>query len=180
MLTCTTKTDAFFLKASFASSRHWHNNQHIFKSLTFSAMDRMTMTGRKWQLILLFATVAFYFIFLQRLFLHPDSVLSHTGGDDIKNYYTFLYHTANDSSALVFQGMNYPYAEHVVYTDCQPLLSVLLRPFTFLHGHLVGTLHVLLLAFFIVTPLVLYRVFRRVGCSGAWSTASAFAVSVLS
>ncbi|MEZ5017429.1 MAG: hypothetical protein R2800_10295 [Flavipsychrobacter sp.] len=53
----------------------------------------------------------------------PSTSLVTMGGDGIKNYYSYLYHAAN-GSGLHFEGMNYPYGEHIVYTDAQPLLSV--------------------------------------------------------
>ncbi|MBL7713706.1 MAG: hypothetical protein JNL13_14625 [Chitinophagaceae bacterium] len=49
-------------------------------------------------------------------------VLLGTGGDGAKNYYTFLYHSLYEQ-ALWFNGMNYPYGEHIVFPDLQPLVS---------------------------------------------------------
>lgn len=49
-------------------------------------------------------------------------VLLGTGGDGAKNYYTFLYHSLYEKG-LWFNGMNYPYGEHMVFPDLQPLLS---------------------------------------------------------
>jgi len=46
-----------------------------------------------------------------------------TGEDGAKNYYTVAYHIEHDSSYTWFNGMNYPYGEHAVYTDNQPLVS---------------------------------------------------------
>ena len=50
------------------------------------------------------------------------------GGDCGKNYFTYLYHSIYDSG-IWFQGMNYPYGEHIIYADGQPVLSCLLNHF---------------------------------------------------
>ena len=50
-----------------------------------------------------------------------------TGEDGAKNYYTVAYHIEHDSSYTWFNGMNYPYGEHAVYTDNQPLVSNALK-----------------------------------------------------
>lgn len=55
---------------------------------------------------------------------------SHTFGsglDAAKNAYTPYYHIVHDTSWWHFDGMNYPFGEHVVYTDNQPLFSNLLK-----------------------------------------------------
>jgi hypothetical protein len=46
--------------------------------------------------------------------------------DALKNYYTVQYHVLYDTSAWHFGGMNYPYGDHVVFTDNQPVFSNLL------------------------------------------------------
>ena len=45
------------------------------------------------------------------------------GGDGFKNYMTTNWHLAHDSSYVHYGGMNYPYGEHVLFTDNQPLFS---------------------------------------------------------
>ena len=43
-----------------------------------------------------------------------------------------------DQQALVFNGMNFPFGEHVIYTDCQPILTFILRLLPFTHNYLIG------------------------------------------
>jgi hypothetical protein len=85
--------------------------------------------------------------------------LSTGEGDAVKNYYTCLYHVCRDKSLLEFGGMNYPYGEHVIYTDGQPLIANILRFLPFTHGSLVGILHSLLMISLITSPLILFRLF---------------------
>ena len=62
-------------------------------------------------------------IFYGKILFNPNNYLFNTTGDAIKNYYTYYYHIANDTSYINFQGMNYPYGEHYLYTDCHPVFS---------------------------------------------------------
>lgn len=54
----------------------------------------------------------------------PWRILPDIGGDGAKNNLTYLYHSAY-GKGIWFQGMNYPYGEHIVFTDGIPVLSVL-------------------------------------------------------
>lgn len=109
-------------------------------------------------LLLLVSTLVYGYYFRQLVF-HLNTVLYRADGDSLKNYYTFVWHCRNDTQALYFSGLNFPYGEHIVYTDCQPLLSLILRQFPFAGDYLIGILHSLILCSFIVTPLLLMRLF---------------------
>ncbi|HMU69713.1 MAG TPA: hypothetical protein PKC38_06885, partial [Chitinophagales bacterium] len=52
----------------------------------------------------------------QKIIFSPNHYLLTTGGDAFKNYYTPAWYVANDKGDR-FTGMNYPYGEHVVFTD---------------------------------------------------------------
>jgi len=54
----------------------------------------------------------------------PWRIIPDIGGDGVKNDLTYLYHSAY-GKGYWFTGMNYPYGEHIVFTDGIPLLSVL-------------------------------------------------------
>ena len=60
---------------------------------------------------------------------HINTVLFGNYHDALKNYYTVLYHVKWDSSYFHFEGMNYPFGEHVLFTDNQPFLSNTLKFF---------------------------------------------------
>lgn len=53
----------------------------------------------------------------------PWHQIAQLGADGGKNLYTYLYHILYDKGVW-FSGFNYPYGEHIVFTDGQPLLSV--------------------------------------------------------
>ena len=80
-----------------------------------------------WFLVaIIFATCVTIYT-LSYMVIEPSHILPDIGGDGAKNNFTYLYH-ALYGHGYWFEGMNYPYGEHIVYTDGQPLLSV---PFTF-------------------------------------------------
>lgn len=58
---------------------------------------------------------------------HLNQVFFGDFHDAIKNYYTVLYHVKWDSAYSHFEGMNFPFGEHVLFTDNQPILSGTLR-----------------------------------------------------
>lgn len=109
-------------------------------------------------LLLFIVSFGIYFFFLHPIFLNINSQLSSITLDSLKNYYTFVYHISNDEKALQFNGMNYPFGEHVVYTDAQPIISIPLQKLTFTHPYLIGILHSLMFLSFIVSPLVLFAI----------------------
>lgn len=113
--------------------------------------------------LLLTVTLAIYLIYFHPILFHLNSVLSGVTLDTLKNYYTYLYHTTDNGSWLTFQGMNYPFGEHLVYTDCQPLLCWLFRPLPFTHPYLIGILHFLMFFSYIITPNILLRILKRAG-----------------
>ena len=59
------------------------------------------------------------------VFWHPGRYLFSTIEDGLKNYYTAIWYVHHDAGWW-FTGMNYPFGEHVVFTDNQPLLSFVL------------------------------------------------------
>ncbi len=115
----------------------------------------------KINLLLLLSSFLIYFFYFHPVFLSINSILSSITLDSLKNYYTFVYHVKNDPDFLQFSGMNYPFSEHMVYSDCQPILTFVLRPFPFLHGHLIGIMHGLMFLSFIISPLILNKILGR-------------------
>ena len=115
----------------------------------------MTRLQKIWQgekqplLLLLLLSSVFMALCYGDLLLSPNTYLFGASGDGIKNYFTFAYHLRNDLVALNFSGMNYPYGEHLFYTDCHPLLAMLLKPFSrltdFFANHAVGILNLCML-----------------------------------
>ncbi len=87
--------------------------------------------------------------------------------DAIKNYYTVLYHVKWDTSYSHFEGMNFPYGEHVLFTDNQPLLSGILRLIEQsgfeISRYIPGILNSLMLFSFLLCAWFCNQVLRRLG-----------------
>jgi hypothetical protein len=81
-----------------------------------------------WFLVALLFSVISVVLLMSDMVIHPGHTILQMGGDSGKNYFTFLYHSVYDKG-IWFQGMNYPYGEHIIYADGQPLLSTLLNRF---------------------------------------------------
>ena len=127
--------------------------------------------------LLSFFTFLFYF---KATFFHLNDRITSLEGDAVKNYYTFLFHTVNDSSLFHFNGMNYPFGEVPPFTDCQPILSAILHYLPFLHPYLVGILHGLLLLSFIITPNILLQIFDEFEVDQLTGILSSLAIGLLS
>ncbi len=106
--------------------------------------------------------------------------MSSITGDALKNYYTFAYHIVQDQHLLNFTGMHYPFGEHIVYTDCQPALTFLLRCLPFTYDYVIGILHILIFLSFIVTPLFLYSTLRELNVSVLISFVFSLCIALLS
>lgn len=89
----------------------------------------MNNTGSKTGLLISIAfAIAVTAVALGGIVTHPWHIITELGSDGGKNIFTYLYHSLY-GKGLWFTGMNYPYGEHIVYTDGQPLLSVTLSYF---------------------------------------------------
>ena len=96
---------------------------------------------KKWPYLLLLSVIMLllmwwrlpdYFTLGQQKFIEP-------WGDGYKAYHAIFYHVEHDSTYSHFEGMNYPYGEHVVPGACQPLLSnTRIRPLHALFFHLMA------------------------------------------
>jgi hypothetical protein len=135
---------------------------------------------RNIQILLFLCSGLFWFVGLKDLFLHANSLLTTLDGDAIKNYYTYIHHTVAGSSVLEFKGFNYPYGEHIVYADAQPLLTWIFGILPFTHNYLVGILHFLILFSFIITPCVYFKIFRLFQLNGFVAFFSSLAIVILS
>lgn len=77
--------------------------------------------------VVVLATIVTIYM-LSYIVVEPWHILPDIGGDGAKNNFTYLYHSIY-GHGYWFEGMNYPYGEHIVYTDGQPILSVLFTHF---------------------------------------------------
>lgn len=110
----------------------------------------------------------------------PNDFYLSNAGDGLKNYYTLAYHQQYDSSFAHFGGMAYPYGEHIVFTDGQPSLALILWLFPSLGPYSVGILNLLLLLGIGLCAWILCKLFIRAGMTRGSSLFAASAIALLS
>ena len=71
-------------------------------------------------------TAILWLVYFSHQLVEADKL--NYGGDGFKNYYTLAYYLRHDCGSH-FSGMNYPYGENVPFTDNQPALAWILKPF---------------------------------------------------
>lgn len=119
------------------------------------------MTKKQWLILTVIVAGIAAFVALPDLLLHPDSVVLGIDGDAAKNYYTFIYQSLY-GDGLWFEGMNYPYGEHIIFTDAQPLFSIplsLLNKFFSINP--IAMMHLLILVGFMLSIILLYKILLR-------------------
>lgn len=109
--------------------------------------------------------------FYGNVLFQPNHFLFSDQGDGLKNYYTFYYHSVNDTSAISFNGLNYPYGEHLFYTDSHPLFTVLfqsIRPFLSSDNFpIIGALNLLLILSIWLNFFIVFRLLKAFSIN-AW------------
>ena len=132
----------------------------------------------------IFLSLLFILAFFHCIILNANHVLFSTFGDGLKNYYTFLYHIQHDHDYLHFGGLNYPYGEHVLYTDNQPVFSNLLKWISEhcidLSSQSVAILNLFLLLTPTVTSLIIFLILKRLPLPLGYAVPAAVGISFLS
>lgn len=128
------------------------------------------MTGKKnstWAHALFGGLAVVYTWYLFRtLFLSPGTSFLVAHGDGSKNYFTYLFHVLF-GRGWHYRGMNYPWGEHVSFTDNQPLLAV---PLSYLQSvlHLnmnqaLALMHLFIPLAFLCSLYFMYQLTRLLG-----------------
>lgn len=103
--------------------------------------------------------------------------------EGIKNYFTSLYYILYDKNQ-VFTGMNYPYGEHIVYTDAQPALSLILSPLmngnTEYAGNIVTIINLLMIFSIPLGAVFMFRLFSMWKMPNFYSSVVAACIALLS
>lgn len=121
------------------------------------------MNNRNWGWIATAIGILAIILLYTDVILHPDSFMFGAYGDSVKNYFTFAWHVRYDTNWLHFGGMNYPFGDHVCYTDGHPIVSLLLGHFGFVKQYPVGTLNMLMLLSQILGIFSVYLLLKELG-----------------
>jgi hypothetical protein len=115
---------------------------------------------------------------------HPNSTFFGQQEDALKNYYTPWYHAKHDSSWHWFEGMNYPYGDHIIFADAQPLLSNAIRAVgkvaPAVPDQTVAIMNLLMLAQILVAGYCLWRILLRWQVEAHFAALGAAAIALLS
>lgn len=113
----------------------------------------------------------------------PNSILVTNKGDGIKNYFTYWYYIYYDSGNH-FSGMNYPFGEHIIFTDNMPLLSVGIKKlapyFPNIVRYSLGILHMAILAAHLAGVHYLFKILRHYRVAPLWAGAGALLIAYCS
>ncbi len=134
-------------------------------------------------ILLIFATV-FVFFFYGKILLAPNEYMFSSSGDGIKNYFTYAYHIKHDSTYTEFEGMNYPYGENYLYTDCHPVIANLLKllnnRFPSIEKNSIGILNILLIASVFILFIVAYKLLIKLKINNGLSLIFSIGMVMLS
>ncbi len=115
---------------------------------------------------------------------HAGTRVVEPYGDGFKAYATYLYHIRHDSTHTWFQGMNYPWGEHAIPADTQPLLSNGIRVLSYffpgISDYALGVFNFSMPLGVVLCGLFLYLIFARLGLPSWYSVPLSVALSFLS
>jgi len=133
---------------------------------------------------ILFLSIIFISIFYGKILISPNHYQFSNRGDAIKNYYTYAYYIQDNPDAINFRGMNYPYGEHFLYTDCTPVLAVTLKVLSYIFpgitAYSIGILNFLLIISFVISAIFIYLILKELEINNLLAVLSAVAIMALS
>lgn len=144
----------------------------------FNKMNKLIGPSILWVCAILITLFCF-----SEVIFHPNTTILGAGGDGLKNYYTYLYYIDKDSGTH-FTGMNYPYGEHMVFTDNMPLLAGtiawLKNWFPNVGNYSLAIMHLLLLSSISFGAWYIYKIIRKYNTSQAWAVIAALFITFFS
>lgn len=115
---------------------------------------------------------------------HANSRVIEPYGDGFKATAAYLYHIHHDSTYSWYQGMNYPFGEHVIPADTQPLLSnpvkFLSRFFPGITGYALGIFNWSMPVGVLLCSLFLFLILARLGLPMGYAVPLAVTLAFLS
>ena len=109
-----------------------------------------------------------------------NEVYFSASGDGLQSYVNMQYHIRYDDSYLWCRSMNYPYGEHIFYTNCQPLISNTIKLLDELgidlSGYTTGIVNGLLILSIALASVLLYLIFAELGVG--WVTGALAGVGI--
>jgi len=114
----------------------------------------------------------------------PNEFMLADSPDGFKNYMTSAWHVRHDSGYVHYGGMNFPFGEHVLFTDNQPMLSAAMqwwnRHVFDVSDRVVGIINVLQVLSIIFGAGVIYLLFRKLHIPLWYASIAALGIAFLS
>lgn len=132
------------------------------------------MNNRKhiWMLLAMIVALAATCYVFRGILHDPAHIVHELGGDGMKNYYAFISHSLY-GHGWWFNGMNYPYGEHIMFVDGQPILTVTLswlrQWWQFTPENLNVVLNLLMTLAFFLGIVYVYKILVRLGVAPIWA-----------
>ena len=123
------------------------------------------------------------FVFYGEIVIRANEILFSGVGDGIKNYFAVFFPVLHGGPVFLSPALGYPFQEHLIYLDAQPLLVWLLRLSSWAgpaENWLPGAFHGLLLFSPVASSLALYGIFRNLGHPRALSLSAGCGIAFLS
>ncbi|MGB1315363.1 MAG: hypothetical protein ACPG4Y_05045 [Chitinophagales bacterium] len=100
-----------------------------------------TNYSKKWSLFVFSALLAIIAVYIGGDLLLLNTKIYNYYGDTFKNYYHIIL-ASKANYSFIIDKVNYPFGEHIVYLDAQPLLVWFIKAFS-LHDYIVGIINFL-------------------------------------
>ena len=130
------------------------------------------------------ASIVVLFFHYRPYIVDPNNAFFNLYGDGYKNYYTVYYHVKHDSTYSHFEGMNYPYGEHVMYTDGQPVLANTLKfisqNIVDISDYTVPIMNIAMIVSFLLCSILLYLILTRLGVSPWFAAIAGLGIMLMS
>ncbi len=128
-------------------------------------------------------SVAVLSLFYGNLFNKLNRVCFADGGDGMQSFVNMEYHILYDTTYLRCNSMNYPYGEHVFFTNNQPLISNTLK---FINANIVGIsdytlgiLNFIMLFCLVITPVIIYLILTDFGAGQLLASLASIGITYL-
>ncbi|MEI6408904.1 MAG: hypothetical protein WCR52_05955 [Bacteroidota bacterium] len=96
---------------------------------------------------------------------YPNRWMIGESVDGFKNYMTTAWHVSRDSAYVHYRGMNYPFGEHILFTDMQPIFAMSMQWWNWhissIGDKTVAIMNILLFASLLFGAGVLFLLFRK-------------------
>ena len=145
----------------------------------------MKMNNRiKGAIISCLIAVTLLFIFYGKILQSPNRYFFGNDNDGLQSYYTAVYHIRYDSSISLFSGMNYPYREQLLYTNCQPVVAMAMKfissCFYDISAYVPAVFNLMMLFSLVIAVLFLYLIFLELKTSVLYAVVASVAIAFLS